>query len=679
MANKEKFVCYCADWRFKNAHFVVYEVRKNVCRGLPSYGEIDGKQYCVLHYPSKGKVDDFEKVYQQRAKDDNWDFRMVYFPNRIEREKQEFSINADFAHATFAEIVSFKHCKFIGRFDFFDAKFLEDAYFTLSNFHGGVNFNSVEFLERGDFAGVTFHKTSHPSFNRTKFNKGSFCDAKFHNEAKFPQVTFSEYASFRRTKFFSKAIFEGVKFPENRETEFRDAEFYDAANFENAEFFETDFSNTIFGHEERPLFSQVIFKHCKFNKSTSFTEAKFYVKADFTKATFQNIHFERATFANSARFTEATFTEDAFFSGTKFGYKDENRIMSSQVNFDGASFGDNSRAYFDNTWFSWHTNFDYTQFKGFVLFKGNADNQVFDRILEPHAFGSLLSIQNTTFERPEKVHFQSLRLRPSWFVNIVSDSRKFNFANIEWSDEEGNPITIEGELKNLGKRSKLDNKKLLAITFRQLAENAETSSRYEEASNFRRMAMEIEWLEKKEKLSNWITNLDVEAEKLKRRFSDIIFGNKIKDEDKENPPTNSFGILSRSGDFVIHALYRFTSFYGESWAWASGVLLLLIFAIFPLIYAETIFQTCPKEKPLAMSMAVCESEKEEIRKSCACSKRPLAIGEAITHSLTTATFQSTEYRKPISNWAELWTIAERIFAPLQAALLALALRRKFMR
>ncbi len=48
-------------------------------------------------------------------------------------------------------------------------------------------------------------------------------------------------------------------------------------------------------------------------------------------------------------------------------------------------------------------------------------------------------------------------------------------------------------------------------------------------------------------------------------------------------------------------------------------------------------------------------------------------------SLTTATLQNVEYRKPLTFWGELWIILEKIFAPLQAALLALAIRRKFMR
>jgi len=51
----------------------------------------------------------------------------------------------------------------------------------------------------------------------------------------------------------------------------------------------------------------------------------------------------------------------------------------------------------------------------------------------------------------------------------------------------------------------------------------------------------------------------------------------------------------------------------------------------------------------------------------------------VVHSLTTATLQNVDYRKPITKKGETVVILEKIFAPLQAALLASALRREFMR
>ena len=604
---------------------------------------------------------------------------MVYFPEFIEYEEKEFHIDADFAHATFAEEISFKYCKFLARLEFFDARFLEDAFFTYSEFFNQVNFNAADFQEHGYFAGVTFHKKSYPSFNRTKFKSCSFDSSKFHNDAKFSDTVFQEQADFADAEFFFKADFKNVSLPQNRKTDFKDVKFHNSADFENVEFYETDFSRAQFALSSNSPFNQIVFKNCIFNKTVSFVEVEFHSVADFSNTTFQNVHFENAMFANMANFLEASFLEDVFFNNTKFGYKDEHGIRSSQAVFDGAVFGKDSRVFFDNTWFSWHTSFDYVKFDGYVFFKGSKENPVFDTVFERHAFWSLLKILNATFEKPEKVYFETVRLRPSWFVNITSELRKFNFTDIDWSDEHGSFITIKGELKNIEKLNKHNSKRLLAIVFRQLAEHAETNNRFEEASTFRRMAMETEWLEKKERFKNRINELIPEKEKLERRFGDFVFGDPIKEEDKPNPPTNSFGIIRRSDGFIIHGLYRITSYYGESWAWALGMLLLIIFVIFPIIYVLPTFQICPKDKPLAMSLAVCESKDEEVKKGCECRKNSLDFGEGIVHSFTTATLQSVDYRKPITSTGEIVTILEKILAPLQAALLALALRRKFMR
>jgi hypothetical protein len=139
------------------------------------------------------------------------------------------------------------------------------------------------------------------------------------------------------------------------------------------------------------------------------------------------------------------------------------------------------------------------------------------------------------------------------------------------------------------------------------------------------------------------------------------------------------GVIRKSDGVFVHFLYRITSYYGESWAWAAIVLLLMILIIFPWIYTRTEFQLCPKEKPLPMSLAVCDSSDEEVKKNCQCTRGRLGFGEALVHSLTTATLQNADYRKPTTKKGETTIILEKIFAPLQAALLALALRRKFMR
>jgi len=320
------------------------------------------------------------------------------------------------------------------------------------------------------------------------------------------------------------------------------------------------------------------------------------------------------------------------------------------VSFDEAEFGEDSKVSFFQSCFQDEVSFEKTILRGYLNLEGVASRDLFGD-------NASLSLRKARVEAPEKLSFHSARLKPRWFVEV--DSRKFVFTNVRWESAKGKRIRAKDELSSLENRNNaisypnLAKYRLLSIACRQLADNSETNNRFEEASEFRRVAMDTEWLEKRASLRNWIGSAFKRTGKLNSRF--------------------------RAGDFLIHGLYRFTSRYGESWAQASGILLLLLFVGFPLIYTQTNFQICPKEKPVAMSLAVCESKDEEVQKNCECTRGGLGFGEAMVHSLTTATLQNVDYRKPTTKKGEIVVILEKIFAPLQAALLALALRRKFMR
>lgn len=96
MDDEEEFKCYCGDWPYTNAHFIVDDIRTHVCADLPLYRELQGKQYCVLHYPHKNKASDFKKVFEERIDAELWDFRMAYFPEVLHFDKKEFTVAADF-------------------------------------------------------------------------------------------------------------------------------------------------------------------------------------------------------------------------------------------------------------------------------------------------------------------------------------------------------------------------------------------------------------------------------------------------------------------------------------------------------------------------------------------------------------------------------------------------------
>jgi hypothetical protein len=221
------------------------------------------------------------------------------------------------------------------------------------------------------------------------------------------------------------------------------------------------------------------------------------------------------------------------------------------------------------------------------------------------------------------------------------------FTDVDWENVKNNynNENIKAELKTLEVRKIDKPKQLFKIACRQLAENSESNNRFEDASNLRRMAMETEWFEKKEEIINF--------------------------RSKSKAPLD---FLRKFRDLFIYGLYRVSSSYGESWGRALFILFMILF-VFTLIYTQVDFYNYPKDRPVSVTSAECEKEPTK----AICQKKGLSLSDAAQHSLTTATFQNVDYRKPITGWGETWVILEKILAPLQAALLALAIRRKFMR
>lgn len=147
-----------------------------------------------------------------------------------------------------------------------------------------------------------------------------------------------------------------------------------------------------------------------------------------------------------------------------------------------------------------------------------------------------------------------------------------------------------------------------------MANLAENEKLYDDASNFRKMAMEC-----------------YRRENIFRRILPIS----------------------------LHWWYWLSSSYDESWRKALSVFLLLLGSI-AFIYTKADFYVCDQID------------------SKNCQVKTLDLTEAIKQSLATAVFQKVETRKPVGS-TELIIYLEMVFVPLQAALLALAIRRKFQR
>jgi hypothetical protein len=359
------------------------------------------------------------------------------------------------------------------------------------------------------------------------------------------------------------------------------------------------------------------------DKSDAFYEAlqKKIDKQDFNFKGFWfpvNSNFAIFSFRKPVDFSEATFSAEAgFFHATFNEYVNfEETIFNARANFRGATFQQD--AYFASARFTATVDFRETSFSEWANFPGAVfeDHVVFSSELKRPSLQTLsLSLQFARIEKPEHFSFHTFTLTPGCFVNV--DARKFEFTNVEWHWRGTNE-----EIRSLQRFNIPAPHRMLAIACRQLAVNAEENHRYEEASKFRYMAMDARRLE------HW-----------------------------------------RGMDFRrLSWWYWFASGYGERIVRAA-VVLLGIFFLSAALYTQVGFARW--EPRVASEREVATVQKDEIG-------APLKFSRALTYSAAVMTFQRPEPR-PVTTAAQTIVLFETILGPVQAALLALAIRRKFMR
>lgn len=349
----------------------------------------------------------------------------------------------------------------------------------------------------------------------------------------------------------------------------------------------------------------------------------FPTEVDFRRYEFSGaVNFSSAVFEDDVKFYQAKFDSDTFFDNVKF---------NKDASFNSVIFNKESDVFFRFAFFARYVSFKYATAEGYLRFS----NIEFGK-------EGRLSFKEAAFEKASRISFLKMCLHPSWFIGV--DSRKMVFTDIDWKNVNNNfkNENLFAELNKLKAIKEENPKHVFKIACRQLAENAENNSNFEIASNFRRLSMETEWYERIERV--------------------------------KEKPDGVLDFLRKLRDIPIYALYRFSSSYGERWGRAFLVLILIL-GFFALIYTQVDFYNFPKEKPVSLSLDDCKKAPSLPM----CEKKGLPLDDAILHTLTTATFQNVDYRKPANFGGELWVMLEKIFAPLQAALLALAIRRKFMR
>jgi pentapeptide repeat protein len=395
----------------------------------------------------------------------------------------------------------------------------------------------------------------------------------------FPEAKGEEFASAVKAKLDANNFdFSGVYFPES--FSFFGRHFPSEPKFEGAVFA-----------------SDVNFGEAIFDQGVNFSRALFKGDATFLKAELKGpANFGSVEFHKRAVFNATQFFEDALFTFA---------VFNGETDFQRASFGG-------------LLTLDFVAVKDTLTFALIQDYKK----VQGFAADGALWMSGARIDRPENVSFQSLSLRPGWFVNV--DVRKFNFIEVDWKElsQAGFRYDIREDIAYLEKSSVEIPYRLLSITYRQLANNAEESHRYRQGSEFRYLSMDV----------------------LRR----------------EHP--------SFSAMLTLDWWYWLASGYGELAGRAFLILLLLIF-VFGCAYLVVGFsRSTDKRVDTTRSTSVADPTGAPIR----------PVSAAFLYSSEVLTLQKPE-PKPSTACARILVTLETILGPTQLALLALAIRRKFMR
>ena len=313
-----------------------------------------------------------------------------------------------------------------------------------------------------------------------------------------------------------------------------------------------------------------------------------------------NDHVTSFFFDHYSHFAGANFSEWAEFNHSEFKHG---------ANFVGSAFS--KLADFTGTTFDGDLSFDLAVFAEAARFgKPEGGREVFGD-------NAKLSLEYAKIDKPDRFSFHSMRLKPGWFFNV--DCRKIDFTNVSWFktgiDQNYEPFQQAH--------------KLLRITYRQLAVNAEENHRYREASDFRYLAMDVNRFER--------------TRPSRFRWHKIAL-------------------------WELSWWYWLASGYGER-TLRAFIVLIGIWLLFAVSFTHVGFVVSDKNSPNNSDLN--QSKYEALG-------RPLNFPRAVTYTAGVMTFQKPDPR-PQTNTAHALVLLATVLGPLQGALLALAIRRKFIR
>jgi uncharacterized protein YjbI with pentapeptide repeats len=461
-----------------------------------------------------------------------------------------------------------------------------------------------------------------------------------------------EDATFHEATFVGNADFRGAKF-RGEMTNFRGAKFCgEMTNFSHAEFFSP----------------HINFSLALFRGKTNFHVATFYSQPDFHDSTLRDTTFENAYFEHGADFTRATFFGTRAIS---------NGVRKRTTDFRRATFG--GELYFRGAEFKGFTDFYRAIFLDAVKFIGGEKVEV-EEVVEGEveevevkvkyptpilvfAPEGQVSFKRARIEKPELFSFDTIKLRPSWFVGV--DARKFDFTAVDWDGLlKGFADTFDREIKGIREKgepgSPYDS---LAQACRRLSANTEENREYPLANEFHYWSMDAlrlgSWTVLYEALLKEKVRQDIkEKEQRDTRFKDLkpdaldVRALLRKDTRQRIRGRRRFGL--------INSLYWALSGYGVRPGRALGALL-TIAGVFAVLYMIEGHHSLQVLSIMGFWQILADA------------------WQAVMYSLgVMSRLRPEPIPKGIGFFQILVTI-EGILGPLQIALLVLAIRRKVMR
>ena len=346
----------------------------------------------------------------------------------------------------------------------------------------------------------------------------------------------------------------------------------------------------------------------------------------------EHIKFRQEIFASRADFSYAVFEQGADFRGACF---------EDGVNFHAVHFKESVS--FRKVEFNVEADFSQATFDSYVRFIGDADKPLFRD-------GCKFSLEFARVGKPERFIFHSTTLQPYWFMNV--DIRKFEFMNVQWADD------LRQEVETVvGRFGRKHAHALLSITYRRLGANAEESQDYRWAAEARYRAFELPRWDARYKDGIKYYHRELLWESLKGAWLLL-----------KRRPANLWSLLIHLQKWVTgglrnrrhRALFSITEFFWVMSGYSEKpvrafVVLLLVLTGFAGYYCGSGLLN-----------------RNDVRLTAT------NIASAFAYSIETSLLRRPN-TQPTEIWDRFVVAAETVIGPLQGALLALAIRRKFMR